>query len=195
MVNKTGILIEKRTKENIARVKNLINTYELMKNNNGQHDTDILRAAVVFLHATLEDCLRSIAYEKLPSASQSELNKIGEKISLGKVAEYRNKTVVELINDVAYAHLERKTYNNTTEIKSALNSFSIKVDDKIIKNMEIVMQRRHKIVHRADRGNKEDGEIGRITAIQSTHVSKWADDVELFVDSILISYQQSTEFS
>jgi hypothetical protein len=180
--------ISERTRENIARVKNLIEIYERTKNDARPHNTDILRAAVVFLHATLEDCLRSMAYARLPSASRDDLNKTGQKVLIGKLAEYRGKTVNELINDVVIEYLERKTYNNIDDISSALKSFSIVVQRGVISPLDIAIQRRHKIVHRADRGDK-NGEPANITGIQSSHVSKWVSDVEGFVNTVLVAYE------
>jgi hypothetical protein len=182
--------IRKRTHENLERAKNLVEIYDRANGNPNLHDTDILRAAVVFLHASLEDCLRSIAYEKLPFATQSELNKTEQKVSLSKIAEYRGKTVDELIKDVIDEYLGRKTYNNPGEIKTALKALAIEIPDNVISDTESVMQRRHKIVHRADRSEKEGGEVGSITKIQSSQVSRWIGEVERFVDAVLTTFEQ-----
>lgn len=190
MVSKMLTSIRKRTHENLERAKNLVEIYERANGNPNLHDTDILRAAVVFLHASLEDCLRSIAYEKLPFATQSELNKTEQKVSLSKIAEYRDKTVDELIRDVINEYLGRKTYNNSGEIKTALKAMAIEIPESVISNTEPTMQRRHKIVHRADRSEKESGEIGSITKIQSTQVSRWISEVERFIDSVLTAFEK-----
>lgn len=182
--------IRQRTHENLERAKNLVGIYERANGNPQLHDTDILRAAVVFLHASLEDCLRSISYDKLPLATQSELNKTEQKVPLSKIAEYREKTVNELIKDVVDEYLGRKTYNNPNEIKTALKALAIEIQDNVISDTASVMQRRHKIVHRADRNEKESGEIGSIIKIQSSQVSKWIGQVERFVDAVLTAFEQ-----
>lgn len=77
--------IRERTLENINRVKNLITIYERIKDDKNEYNTDILRAAVVLLHAALEDCLRSISYSRLPFALPNELHKTEYKVQLGKL--------------------------------------------------------------------------------------------------------------
>jgi len=190
VVSKMLTSIRQRTHENLDRAKNLVGIYERASGNPNLHDTDILRAAVVFLHASLEDCLRSIAYEKLPFSTQSELNKTEQKVSLSRIAEYRDKTVNELIKDVIDEYLGRKTYNNSGEIKTALKALAIEIPDNVISDTEPTMQRRHKIVHRADRSEKESGEIGSITKIQPSQVSRWISEVERFVDAVLTAFEQ-----
>ena len=92
---------------NIARVRNLTEIYRnhLMGRGRGRRDhskTDVLRAAVVLLHAAMEDLLRSIAYWKLPSATPQTLAKIplissapAVKFNLGDLSAHRGKTVMK----------------------------------------------------------------------------------------------------
>jgi len=175
--------IRERTLENINRVKNLIKIYERIKDDKNEYNTDVLRAAVVLLHAALEDCLRSLSYSKLPFASPTELHKTEWKVQLGKVAEYREKTVDELIKDIAFEYLERATYNSPGDISKALKSLAITLEKFDLSQLDTAIKRRHLIVHRADRGDKE-GEVGHITSIQASHVSKWVGEVEKFVDMV-----------
>lgn len=177
-------VIRERTSENINRVKNLIKIYERVKDDKNEHNTDILRAAVVLLHATLEDCLRSLSYSRLPSSTPDELNQTQHKLTLGKIAEYRGKTVNELIADSVLEYLERATYNNSADIAKALKSLSITLEKPDLTQLDIAIKRRHVIVHRADRSDK-DGEVSRVTPIQATHVSKWVEDVERFIHMLL----------
>lgn len=70
--------IQERLELNIARVKNLVDIYETHltgtgRGRRGHAKTDVLRAATVLLHATVEDVLRSIARWKLPLASSDVL--------------------------------------------------------------------------------------------------------------------------
>ena len=63
-------LIRQRFGENLDRVRNLVSLYSssvgVGQGRRTVQDADILRAAVVLLHATLEDLLRSLAEWKLP---------------------------------------------------------------------------------------------------------------------------------
>ena len=67
--------IGKQFEANLDRVRNLVNLYSAsFGKGQGRRpgpDADILRAAVVLLHATLEDLLRSLAEWKIPTASRS----------------------------------------------------------------------------------------------------------------------------
>ncbi len=175
--------VRDRTQENLSRVKNLIKIYEQAKNDKGELNTDVLRSAVVLLHATLEECLRSISYSKLPSASADELKKIPHKISISKVAEYRDKTIDRLLRDSLSEHLGRATYNNKDDISRALKSLSISTSGLDLVSLETAIKRRHSIVHRADRSNV-DGGHGPISSIQAAHVERWVEHVEKFVQLV-----------
>ena len=177
------LAIRERTLENISRVKNLIKIYERIKDDKTDHNTDVLRAAVVLLHAALEDCLRSLSYSKLPFASPDELHKTEYRVQLGKIAEYRGKAVDELIKDVSFEYLERATYNNSGDISKALKSLAITIQKSQLNQLDTAIKRRHKIVHRADRSD-QDEEVGRVTSIQANHVLKWVEDVERFIEMV-----------
>lgn len=93
--------------------------------------TDLLRAAVVLLHATLEDLVRSLMEWKLPAAPAEafkDMNLAGitkNRFSLDDVALHRGKTVDQLIAESVSQSLERSNYNNTNEIAAALNRVSL----------------------------------------------------------------------
>ena len=89
--------------ENIDRVMNLVGIY--LSESEAKPDThyeDILRSAVVLMHATLEDVLRTIGMGILPRADEKTLNDVPlkgvnpasrpEKFFLGRLREYRGKT-------------------------------------------------------------------------------------------------------
>ena len=121
---------------------------------------DVLRSAVVFLHATLEDFLRSLAMQYLVSAEESVLNEIpfagnarAEKFWLGKLAQFRGRTVDEVIADSVRQHLNHSTYNSAGEVAGFLESisFDVKHVRDLLPEVDAMMKRRHQIVHRADR--------------------------------------------
>lgn len=185
---------------NIARVRNLTGIYRkhLMGLGSGRRDhskTDVLRSAVVMLHAAMEDLLRSIAYWKLPAASAQTLGKIplvsygpAVKFTLGDLSTLRGKTVDEVIESSVNGYLERSNYNNTNEVASFLESVGIDVNkvDAHFPNIEPVMKRRHQIVHRADR---DDTAAGRghhhVTSIGVGTVENWISSIEAFCNTVL----------
>lgn len=191
--------IRERLTQNISRVRNLISIYETRLAGDGpgrrsHNKTDVLRAATVLLHASLEDCLRSLAYWKLPLASREVLDKIplksvapALKHSLGALAAHRGQRVDDVIKDSVNEYLERSNYNNTVEVAVLLESVGVDPGrvDAGFPTIDELMQRRHQIVHRADRddaggrGNHSVRSIGRWT------VSNWTDAVETFCTAIL----------
>ena len=70
--------IARRFELNLSRVQSLIKAYEnALPGSQGRPPvvtTDILRASVVFLHASLEDLLRSLLEWKLPAAKAEYLS-------------------------------------------------------------------------------------------------------------------------
>ena len=127
-------------------------------------ESDIIRAAVVLLHASLEDFLRDLQLLTLHSAPREALKRyrlpIGggrelESFTVADLARFRHLSVADLIYHSAEAHHSgRSTFNRTDHVVVALRSSGVteeqiaKLDFSIISEM---MNRRHDIVHRADR--------------------------------------------
>ena len=186
--------------QNLARVENLVITYETDPDAQGQgrksaQVLDILRAAVVLLHATLEDVLRTTASWKLPTASSAALNDIPlvglgsspKKFFLGELAAFRGKRVDEVLTESVQAHLEKSNYNNLGEIRALLNG--IGVDESSMTPFFAALQeltdRRHQIVHRADRQPRVVGSGDhQIRGINRQTVRGWAQAVRAFSDAL-----------
>ncbi len=149
---------------NLARVKNLVDLYSTKLAGPGQgrrpvNSTDVLRAGTVLLHATLEEFLRGISRWKLPEANEESLNSIPlkgyvrpTKFQLGELSAHRGKSVDDLISESIDEHLNRKSYNSTSEIAALLHS--IDCDQERVRHLysrlDDLINRRHNIVHRAD---------------------------------------------
>lgn len=196
-------IIKTRFEENLARVENLVKLYEEKVRPHGRGrknalSTDVLRAAVVLLHATLEDLLRSIGFWKWPDTNDAELlNKIpftgsdprrrAEKINLGYLINLRGKTVDDVIKQSIEEYLDRSSFNNTKEIASFLES--IGVDTKAVKanfpSLEELMKRRHLIVHQADRDDSGGRGQHRIRSIGTKTVKAWVEAVKSFGVTVL----------
>lgn len=135
--------IERRFNLNISRVNNLVEIYTNQLAGDGQgrrshQETDVLRAAVVLLHASVEDVLRSLAYWKLPAASSDVLEKIplaggtATKFTLGTLSAMRGNTVDEVIKESVDASLERSNYNNARDVCTLLESIGLSNDSSIL---------------------------------------------------------------
>ena len=108
--------IEKHFRENVERIENPIETYdEVTDSGKGRREVrhqDLLRAAVTFLHAALEDVVRSIAEWKLPQAGQDDLTDVGlpglksNQFHLGYLTYHRGKSINELLEESVNAYLE-----------------------------------------------------------------------------------------
>ncbi|HWX55550.1 MAG TPA: hypothetical protein VN176_13245 [Verrucomicrobiae bacterium] len=149
----------------------------------GETASEILRAVVVLNHAYFEDFMRALALAFLPTADEKALDNVplagvehtgrAEKFFLGKLARHRGKTINDVISESVSAHMERSTFNSVSEIMSFLRSIGLKlpdgtdtspnslpelpVTDKILSMLDGMMQRRHEIVHRADRAKTGEG--------------------------------------
>ena len=197
--------IEDRFSLNIKRVKNLVAIYSHRlsgpgkgtgKGRRGHQETDVLRAATVLLHASLEDVLRSLAYWKLPSAAATELEQIAlvggtvTKFNLGALAAHRGKSVDDVIKESTDASLERSNYNNNAEVSALL--ISIGLDTVPLRpnmaTLDQAMKRRHQIVHRADANpNPQPGSGNhKVASISPVKLNDWIANTEQFVKAVLV---------
>lgn len=191
--------IGERFSQNIARVRNLVDVYETYlagpgPGRRGHAKTDVLRAATVLLHASVEDLLRSLAYWKLPQAGADVLNQIplvsvapATRFPLGALAAHRGQTVDDVITASVNGYLERSNYNNTDEVAAFLRSIGVEVArvKGWFSTLDELMKRRHQIVHRADRD--EAGGRGRyaVRSIGRNKVREWIDTAEGFGNAVL----------
>jgi len=108
--------------DNLDRVQRTVGTYELSvakgKGRRSVAQTDILLAAVVFLHASLEDLLRSLCEWKMPSANPeafSEVPLVGTRgktrFDLQDLAGFRGQTMDEIITRSVNEFLEKSSFN------------------------------------------------------------------------------------
>lgn len=178
-------------KENVSRVESLVKYSQTLGSKEEHITSDLLRLAVVFLHATLEEVLRSLARDLLPYSDEKTLDKIPlagmpspAKFSLGKLASYRDKTVSRLIQDSVDAHLLKSTYNDTDDVADLLNSLGAEIKEDVrslFPQIQALMERRHQIVHRADRRTRQE----ESERIDSEQVLKWVDAVSFFAGEVL----------
>ena len=177
---------------NVRRARRLID----LAGDKGESDSatasDVLRAAVVLLHATLEDYLRTLSVAHLRFSPGSALNGVPlaglggdrpEKFLLGALTDFRHLTVLELIDLSISEHLERTTYNNTRELASVLGVLRLDLNEfrPFFKDLDDMMLRRHGIVHRADVVQHEQPRLEpELAPINASDVSRWADRVNEF---------------
>lgn len=161
---------------------------------------DILRAAVVFTHANLEDFLRTLASEFLPIGDENCLKEIplagtggfgrSEKFVMGQLAQHRGKTVDEVLRQSVSEYLSRSNYNNTTEIAQLLTKLGFKAEqlNEEFPTIEQMMQRRHQIVHRADRTNVSGLPVA--VPIERSQVEAWLQATYNFTARLILPVMQ-----
>jgi RiboL-PSP-HEPN len=172
-----------RISENIDRAVRLLQLFEHLCEIEAEGRQDILRAAVVFIHAYLEDFLRTLASELLPAVDGNSLQDIplagsgsfgrSEKFVLGQLVQHRGKTVDDLLRESVSEYLSRSNYNNTTEIALLLTRLGFKPEEHNERFAEIdqMIQRRHQIVHRADRVDESGTPV--LQPIEREQVTAW----------------------
>lgn len=184
--------IKDRFERNLERVAGLVGVFGAA--GPVTENTDILRAAVVLLHATLEELLRSSVCLLLPNATSKAYEKMlfvplgasegrGEKLDLPQLAEYRGQTVDAVLERAIELHLEHSNYDNTTEVIGTLERLELaaKPSPSLLADLGAMMRRRHWIVHRTDtaRGGSD------AQALSKEVVLRWVDCVREFGEHLL----------
>lgn len=192
-------LLESRFLENLSRVDESVSLYEKLtggvQGRPSVHEADILRSAVVLLHAALEDLLRALTAERLPRASETALRRVplpsGERrkrvFTLGDLAAYRGRSVDEVVATAIDAYLQRSNYGNLNKVARLLGLLSLGLpSDRSIKaRVAAMMARRHLIVHRLDRDERVGRGYHPALSISRRAVSDWTDAVRQFGSAIL----------
>lgn len=187
-----------RYEPNLARVRKLVDAYRAIAGpgpGRRSLDTiDVLRAAVVFLHATLEDVLRTLLARRWPTAGpEHPFDGIPvapgrrDRVTLTDLASHRGKSVDDVVRESVNAYLERSNFNNVADVKTAMQRAGL--DFEAIapqaSSLAAMMTRRHQIVHRADR--QEIGGSGNHAAasLGISTVEAWISAVEATCKAIV----------
>jgi hypothetical protein len=160
IVNAAGE-IKERFERNLERVGGLVGVFGAA--GPPTENVDILRAAVVFLHASLEELLRASVWLLLPRAGSKAYDRMvfvprgagegrNERLDLPQLADYRGRTVDEVLARAIDFHLEHSNYNNPTEVMGTLERLGLvnKPPPSLLSDLGAMMTRRHMIVHRTD---------------------------------------------
>lgn len=182
---------------NLRRINRLLELYATLGAGPGRRSTyqiEVLRAAVVLLHATLEDYLRNLLRWKLPTGSVERLNKIGlagsedahsTKFQLGQLLKYPTLSVREIIDRSIEQHLNMTSFNKVSDISNCLRDVGIelpaRLSDRLFPELGGMMNRRHHIVHQADRNEQIGSGLHRYRSLSVHQVEKWKASVDRLV--------------
>ena len=117
--------------DNIGRASNLIAASRRLADISGAPlAEDVLRAATVFLHASLEEVIRNLLVLRLPNVAPEKLDEIplavetglrrSSKILLGSLVQFRGKFVDNVITDSIHAYVDTFNLNNTSQLAQCL---------------------------------------------------------------------------
>lgn len=188
--------VKARLDSNLKRVQGLIQLSSVVEPKNGPIKTDLLRSAVVFLHAALEDVLRTGLEMRLPHAAPRHLAMLDfavgsatkQKVTMSQLAIHRGKTVAQLLQERIEAYLERSNFSNLADLDDALERMGVPKNVAIPHKQSLagMMIRRHWIVHRADQNRGAVGPGRRRTRqIGAQAVAKWKDAVTVFCSTLI----------
>lgn len=193
-----------RFAQNVARVGSLVDLHEFLEpltqfapdDHTRPSPDDVLRAAVVLLHACLEDFLRSMlmqhyprdgkSLEKLPLAGANRR----ERFSMADLSVHRGKSVDEVIKESIDESLHQRSFNHCDDLSNAIETLGMKTSDcnKQFPMLEKMMQRRHEIVHYADRPRDYRGADWReVQAITRAEVLRWKIAVNDFFRAVIVA--------
>jgi hypothetical protein len=182
--------------QNIARVSTLTDLYDSLpravKARSSDGGVDVLRAAVVLLHASLEDLLRQVARFHIPDGSEDAMAKIPlagcaprEKFTIGDLARFRGKTIHEVLQESVWQHYASSvTFNSVAQIEEVIERCDLKQERVRRFNPALgeMIARRHHIVHRADVIDRSHGP----QSLSVGKVQRWASATRRFGYALLI---------
>jgi len=201
-------LFEQRFRHNMRRVGALTklvyrgdepDTFEL-----DGASADICRAVVVFMHATFEDMLRTVARERIPQhATYSHLKDIPlasttrpEKFHLGDLGKFRDKTVVEVVQQSVGEYLDRESFNSCRMVDDLLGQMGLNSEPfkSLYADLDAMMKRRHRIVHEVDLVSPGDTETVKWTIVDHVQLMLWNLAVLIFHAQLCVAIDPSNAF-
>ena len=188
--------IKRRFELNMGRVANLVAVHDVAFKNqkvSPSRKQDLLRASVVFLHATLEDLLREAIRWKAPVDNKKFVAKLllesdrqgtigQDKFAIEDLLEHKGKTVDDIIDISIQSHLDKRSFNHIEDVVSAIKLIGVNEADyrKYFSDIGASIARRHKIVHQSDRTPHNERSHGPPTVIDVDTVAAWAKATNSF---------------
>jgi hypothetical protein len=212
-MNMPNDLLEARFRLNMDRINGLVklifSDIEPLKRTeplqSGGVRADILRMIVVFLHATFEDVLRTMARQRLAAASTQVLNLIPlvgtsrsgrtEKFHLGALNEHRGKTVDQLIQESVESHLDGESFGSCGDVNDVLAQMGLDPTPfkPLFSDLDQLMKRRHRIVHNADLPGPGDSLPAPWSFNDDFHLCLWNLVVLIFYAQLRVAVDPEDE--
>jgi hypothetical protein len=187
---------------NLERVENLVSLFIKLGVGKGggrrsTSELDILRAAVVLLHASFEDLIRSTEQAmfetysdeiwktvKFPGVTDREPDR--DRLRVCDLRKYKGMSVDFLIAETVAGHLNKKTYNHVEDLTAFITALGVEVEPyrAYFQSLSNLIKRRHHIVHQADKQSAEVQGKYRATEINVSTVKTWIAAVKGFNDQL-----------
>lgn len=187
-----------RQRENAKRAVSLVElsrAVKLSEIGDQSIGEDLLRATVVLTHAYLEDFLRTLAAVLLPEGGENCLDGIplaglrgrSDKFTLGNLVRHKGKLVDEILRESVSEHLENHTFNHKGDIEDLLTKlgFDFAESKEDLATIQGMIQRRHQIVHRADRVKLPASDTYILQPIQTSEVENWVLATHRFMTRLM----------
>jgi hypothetical protein len=158
--------------------------------------SDVLRAAVVLLHATFEDAIRTLARYRLGRADAAALKIVEDALgarkkpysfTLTELSNHRDKSVGKFIDDTIEVFLSDRSFGSTNAVSAFLPMIGLNVQDfdDLYPDLSRFMDRRHEIVHTADLAAGGDSEPRPFTHGDAVILELGRSAVAVFVARLL----------
>ncbi len=191
-----------RLQANIRRQTSLIQASNTLMPSDPAVAADLLRAHIVFLHASLEDYLREILRIVLPTRADTLVDippkgsrpHDSPKFTLSHLLTHENMTIAAFIRDSVNEYVSRETFNNTTDLSNLIRRLGLATTEyeDLYPKLNEYMTRRHLIVHKAD---LHDGDATEPIALTAHHVHEWTSVAHRFVLRITTALiQRSSDY-
>lgn len=194
-------LLQEEALDNMNRVHRIIGLFEKAEALDiglPEEREEVLRAAVVLLHSSLEEVVRNLFVERLPKCSVDVLNELSyptpgnisktKGVLLGDLFnDYQGRFVDNVIVDAINYHIDRMNINNSTQLSAMLHKVNIDTQElkSTLNELDELMKRRHQIVHQMDRNDRLDPDTRPISPIDLETVRNWFSAMEHFNKIIL----------
>lgn len=192
---------------NFVRVEHLVIVYEELRKKHKtlrgpvwSHIADVLRAAVVLCHATLEEGLRGLIYieaewnkeflANVPLKGENHINRPG-KFNLAELLPHQGLKVEELISESVFDYLNSKSFSRIEDVIRVIELLNLKVSnfEHFFKDITSMMQRRHNIAHNGDQNELTGKGHHPIKPIRASTVRNWNALVQTFFMDIAMQIQ------
>lgn len=195
------LAVEQIFHQNILRVRELTQLHLALASfpgtNRALYGDDVLRASLVLLHAALEELIRGVLRIRLPGRESEQLNKVPllgfntrnqpKAFLFGHLKPYKDMKIQDLIEKSIDEYLNYTNYNRVEDIIEFLQDVGLEKTEfeDLFSSLKTALERRHIIVHRADRRRFSADGASELEPISSAQVEISLDTVVNFGERLL----------